>query len=238
MEAAGIGCDPPPGNKVDKTRAWLRWANENADDPLALLGKVIVEFMEVNTSGYASDTDLDPERDRVIKILNDYGLSYSKGGYVFSAGATNISKSFQEIIRARDLSGLQTEFDRIYANVESDPASAVTASCALLESLFKTYIEDEKLDMPSDKSIRPLWKAIRADLRLDPAAVEDNDLKAVLSGLAAIVEGVGSLRTHKGSAHGHGRTVYELKPRHARLVAHASFTLASFVLEAWDEQKV
>ena len=131
----------------------------------------------------------------------------------------------------------RTEFDRIYKNVESDPASAVTASCALLESLFKTYIEEENLDMPSDQSIRPLWRVIRADLKLDPAALQDEDLRTALTGLAAIVEGIGALRTHKGSAHGHGKTVYKLKPRHARLAAHASFTLASFVLEAWGERE-
>ena len=77
---------------------------------------------------------------------------------------------------------------------------------------------------------------IRKDLGLDPAIVNDEDLKTILSGLAAIVEGTGSLRTHKGSAHGRGKTVYKLKPRHARLAAHAAFTLASFVLEAWGER--
>jgi|ERR1700676_1536154 len=161
-----------------------------------------------------------------------------RSGYIVTIGATAVSKTLQDIIRARDLSGLQTEFDRIYGNLESDPASAVTASCALLESLFKAYIEEENLEMPSDKSIKPLWKIIRTDLKLDPAATHDDDLKTVLTGLAAIVEGIGALRTHKGSAHGQGKTVYKLKPRHARLAAHASFTLASFVLEAWGEREI
>jgi Abortive infection C-terminus len=65
--------------------------------------------------------------------------------------------------------------------------------------------------------------------------VEDDDLKTILVGLAAITEGVGSLRTHKGSAHGHGKMACTLKPRHARLAAHAAFTLASYVLEVWGE---
>ena len=120
--------------------------------------------------------------------------------------------------------------------MESDPATTVTASCALLESLFKAYIEAESLEMPADQSIRPLWKVIRADLNFDPGATHDPDLKTVLSGLVGIVEGIGALRTHKGSAHGHGKTTYKLKPRHARLAAHASFTLASFVLETWADR--
>lgn len=238
MGAANIECAPPGGNKVDKTRTWLRFANDNSADPLATLGKVITELMEVNTSGYASETDLDPEREKVNKVLSENGLTYVKGGYIVTMGVTAVSKTLQNIIQTRDLSGLQTEFDRIYENVESDPASAVTASCALLESLFKTYIEENKLEMPSEQSVKPLWKVIRKDLGLDPAIVNDEDLKTILSGLAAIVEGTGSLRTHKGSAHGRGKTVYKLKPRHARLAAHAAFTLASFVLEAWGERGV
>jgi hypothetical protein len=236
MEAANIECVTPAGNKVDKTREWLRWANEHKDDPLATLGKVITELMEVNTSGYASDTDLDPERAKVNKVLGENGLSYMKGGYIVVSGTTAVGKSLQDIINAHDLSGLQTEFDRIYANVDSDPPAAVTASSALLESLFRTYIEEEKLTMPSEQSIKPLWKVIRADLKFDPAAMKDEDLRAVLTGLAAVVEGLGSLRTHQGSAHGRGKPAYKLKPRHARLAAHAAFTLASFVLQAWSER--
>ncbi len=236
MGAAGIDGDSPAGNKTDKTREWLRRANERTSDPLAALAKAITEFMEVDGSGYASDADLTPHREKIERILGDSGLSYMSGGYIVPVGPTAVGRTLQDIIKARDLSGLQTEFDRIYENIESDPASAVTASCALLESLFKIYIDEEALAMPAEKSIKPLWKVIRTDLKFDPAATQDDDLKAVLSGLAAIVEGVGALRTHKGSAHGHGKTVYKVKPRHARLVAHASFTLASFVLEAWSER--
>jgi Abortive infection C-terminus len=237
MEAAGIEGGSPGGNRQVKARAWLQRANETISDPLKILGKVIIELMEVRDSSYAWDGEVvEPQRERVRKAMADYGLSYQKGGYIVAMGATAVSKSLQDIIRDRDLSGLQTEFDRIYSNIESDPPAAVTASCALLESLFRTYIEEEKLEMPSEQSIKPLWKVIRRDLKFDPAVVNDEDLKTILTGLASIIEGVGSLRTHKGSAHGRGKTVYKLKPRHARLAAHAAFTMASFVLEAWGER--
>jgi Abortive infection C-terminus len=236
MEAAGLEMNPSPGgNKQVKTRAWLNHANKTVADPLTTLGAVVAEFMEKDDDQW--DKALFPDQERVSKALAKYGLSYATGGYIHSLGATAVSKTLQDIIRARDLSGLQTEFNRIYENLEADPPAAVTASCALLESLFKTYIEDNKLGMPADESIKPLWKIVKKDLKLDPAIVGDDDLKTILSGLAAIVEGTGSLRTHKGSAHGRGNaTTYKVKPRHARLAAHAAFTLASYVLEAWSER--
>lgn len=230
MEAAGIEmATPPAGNRQVKTRRWLNHANGTMPDPLATLGKIITELMEVGPSSESED------RERVNKILNDYSLSYVKGGFIVTAGTSAIGESLENIIRARDLSGLQTEFDRIYQNIESDPAAAVTASCALLESLFKTYIDEEGLGMPAEQTLKPLWKVIRKDLKFDPALVEDDDLKTILGGLAAIVEGTGSLRTHKGSAHGRTKR-YKIAPRHARLAAHSAFTIASFVLEAWDKR--
>lgn len=124
MEAANIPCNPPIGNKVDKTRAWLRFANDNSADPLATLGKVIAELMEVNTSGYSSETDLEPEREKVNRVLSENGLTCVKGGYIVTIGTTAVIRTLQDIVRARDLSGLQTEFDRIYENVESDMRTA------------------------------------------------------------------------------------------------------------------
>lgn len=234
MESAGIELTPSPlGNKQVKTRAWLRHANGTMSDPLDTLGRVITEPMEV-TSTWETDPN-ERFKTEISKVLARYNLAYHDGGLIVTLGATAVGKTLQDIIHARDLSGLQTEFNRIYQNVESDPAAAVTASCALLESLFKTYIEEQGLEMPSDQTLKPLWKVVRKDLKLDPGMVEDEDLKTILGGLAATVEGIGSLRTHKGSAHGRGKKAYKIEPRHARLAANSAFTVASFILEAWSK---
>ena len=97
-------------------------------------------------------------------------------------------------------------------------------------------IEEEKLKMPSEQSIKPLWKVVRSDLKFEPSVTQDEDLRTILTSLGGIVEGLGSLRTHTGSAHGRSKVRYKLKPRHARLAANAAFTLATFVLEAWAER--
>lgn len=234
MKAAGVEGENPGGNKVDKVRGWLNQANRLNSEPLVVFGKVIEELMEVDGAGYASGTDLTPERNKINQILRANGLIYIKGGIIRNARKTSVAQAFEEVIRRRDLTSLHDEFDRIFDNLDSDPAAAVTASCSLLESLFKHYIEEKRLTMPAEQSIKPLWRTIRSDLNFDPAATDDQDLKTVLAGLAAVVEGMGSLRTHKGSAHGRGKKVYKLLPRHARLAAHAAFTLASFVLETWS----
>jgi hypothetical protein len=235
--AAGLEGDRRSANKIDKVREWLRRANVGEyDDPLAILGRVIHELMEVDFESVEAQSALEKDRARVQRVLAGQGLAYVKGGRVIVSGVTEVSKSVEEHIKAHDLSGLQAEFDRIYANVESDPAAAITASCALLESLFKVYITEEKLEMPSDKSLSPLWRVVRGHLKLEPDKGQDDDVRKVLVGLGSIVDGIGALRTHKGSAHGHEKT-YRVSPRHARLTAHSAFTLAAFILETWNERR-
>ncbi len=237
MEEAGVPGNPPLGNKIDKVRAWLKRANgDEIKNPLALLGKVLEEFMEVDPNGYVAPQSA-IDRERISDKLADHGLAYVNGGHVVAGNTGIVSRSLEDIISDRDLSGLQTEFERIYTNVESDPAAAVTASCALLESLFNIYIHDNELEPPRDRSVGPLWRVVRKHVSFEPGSVEDEDLRKILSGLASIVDGTGSLRTHKGSAHGHGHVTYNLKARHARLAAHSAFTLATFILETWGERR-
>jgi hypothetical protein len=239
--AAGLEGEQPSANKLDKVRFWLTRANSDEDpEPLAILGKVINEMMESNVDvqrlGQEFQVSLEADRDRIQKALGEYGLTYVKGGRVVRTGVRAVSETIEDLIEAHDLSGLQAEYDRIASNVETDPAAAVTASCALLESLFKVYISEEKLEMPSDKSLGPLWKVVRGHLKLEPDKMQEDDVRKVLVGLGAIVDGIAALRTHKGSAHGHESHTYKVKPRHARLASHAAFTLATFIIETWEER--
>lgn len=72
---------------------------------------------------------------------------------------------------------------------------------------------------------------------MDPSLVSDDDKKRILSGLSSIVDGVGSLRTHAGSAHGHGRSQPPVTPSDARLAINAAHTLTVYVIELWMAMK-
>ena len=158
------------------------------------------------------------------------------GGYV-SDGSSAPSRSLAELIKGRDIPAIDTEFNRALSNVNSEPREAVSAACNILESIFKTYISDENLAMPQKQDLQNVWKVVRTDLGFDPSLVQDDDLKKVLSGILSVVDGIGAFRTHASSAHGEGRKLYKLKPRHARLAIHSAHTLALFVLETWDENR-
>jgi hypothetical protein len=232
---AGAAGEVPEGNCVTKCQTWLKRMHTDVSNPIAVLGKILEQFMEVDLS--AKEREQQTGRQKVADILGRFGLSYHQGGLILGAMNALPTKSLRQVLKDRDLPGVDKEFDRAMANVETDPPAAITAACSILESLFKVYIEDtDGLEMPSDQSLKPLWRAASKHLGLDPSAMEDEDIKKALSGLNSVVDGIGSLRTHAGSAHGRGRRVYRLQARHARLAIHASHTLVSFFIETWDER--
>jgi hypothetical protein len=237
MKKAGVvSGTPPEGNKVDRARGWLELANSE-EMPLNVLGKAIEEVMEVNSFGILTTESVETLRERITIALRKQGMTYRAGGTVLKLGTGAVARTLEQMAREKDLLGVQAEFERIAASLDRDPPSVVTASCALLESLFKVYIEDEALEMPSDKSIKSLWNVVRRDIKFDPAIIQDENLRKILSGLASIVDGIAALRTQKGSAHGQSQSGYKVRPRHARLAVHAASTLATFLLETWDERQ-
>lgn len=197
---------------------------------LAVLGRVIENFMELQHAEAAG-------KERIRETLARYGLSYQQGGVILRGGSGQASKSLRQLLQAKDVPAVEQEFERAVAAVEADPAAGVTAACSLLESLFKVYIEDNGLSVPAKQTIGDLYRVVRDHLGLDPVQVAEQDLKRILSGLISIVDGIGALRTHGGSAHGRSRRGYRVEPRHARLAINGAHTLAVFVLETWAHRE-
>ena len=230
---AGAQGEVPEGTCVRKCQTWLERLHQEVNDPIGVLGRLIEEFMDKDVGRYANQQG---GRSKIRTVLGRFGLSYHKGGVILGAEGAIPTRSLQQLLQDRDLAALGQEFQRCMENVETDPPAAITAACAILESLCKLYIEDNDLEMPNKQSIVPLWRTVTNHLGLDPSTVEDDDVRRVLSGLTSIVDGVGSLRTHTGSAHGRGRKAYSVQARHARLAIHASHTLVGFVLETWEQR--
>jgi hypothetical protein len=237
--ASGALGEAPVGNKLDKCTRWMQQVNgSKSPDPLSVLGSLLENYMEVEIAPHAFNAESwQAGRERVTRALAQAGLAYHQGGKIILAGASIPTRSLNAILQQRDIPAVMEELERIVDSTESKPKDAVTGACAMIESLCKVYIEDEDLEMPAEQTIKPLWKLVSKHLGFDPAAIEDDDLKKVLSGLTSIVDGLGGFRTHAGSAHGHGHKTYKPKPRHARLVASAASCLAAFIIETWNERK-
>lgn len=229
---SGFLGEAPSGNCADKITSWIcREADRSPDDIVVKVGKVLCEFMD-------SDSDSHLEgRSRINSVFAQNGLSYSHGGYIFGSSVSVPTKSLDDLLRKQAIPEIEIEFQRALESVESDPPSAVTAACAILEAFCRIYLQEEGFPVPSDLSAKPLWNAVSQHIGFAPATQTDNDIKKVLSGFLSVVDGIACFRTHDGSAHGKERRNYRIFPRHARLAVHAAHTLVLFGLETWAHRK-
>lgn len=235
--------EPPDGSKAVKAQEWLRRVNKESVSPLAILGRLIEGYMEAETTSQEVDWftgSVNPSKEQVFQdkaksALSKYGLTYLVGGIITEGGGP-VSKTLAEVIHGRDIPALELEFERALKNIENSPRESVSAACNILETLFKVYIHDEGLVMPSKMDLQSVWKVVREEMGFNASLVEDNDLKKIISGVFSTVDGIGSLRSHASSAHGQGRNAYKLKPRHARLAVNSAHTLALFFIESWDDR--
>lgn len=239
---AGAPGDPPEGSKHAKAQEWMRRVNKTESvEPLNVLGRLIEAYMEEAPKERSwwektPSAEEPSDQERIQTVLGRSALQYFRGGSV--AGALGVaSKTLDELIKEFDAPAIELEFNRALENVDQNPREAISAASNILESICKVYIEERGLEMPSKQDLKPVWNVVRKDLGFDPGVVEDQDLKTILSGLLAIVDGIGALRTHASSAHGAGKTLYKLESRHARLAIHAAHTVALFILESWKRKR-
>lgn len=185
--AARFTGEPPEGNKIEKCRAWLRRANSECADPLASLGSLIAEFMDVGPTEWHIEQNkgVDP-RVKINEVLAQEGLSYQRGGYIMGAALSGPSKSLAERIKVQGIQAVEIEYERAYRSIENDPPAAVTAACAILESVCKVYLEEEELEMPTKQVLGNLWRDVATHLGLLPKDMPDDDLKRKIVSIVAM----------------------------------------------------
>jgi len=90
FESAGAPGTPPDLSHGSKWKEWLfRAGNDPSVDSLAALGNVLEEFMDLgpkeDSDGFA---EWKANRDRVVKVLEENGFRYYRGGRVLPSGQT------------------------------------------------------------------------------------------------------------------------------------------------------
>jgi hypothetical protein len=139
------------------------------------------------------------------------------------------------------LDTLEQEFKRAFDNIEKDPEAAVTAACAMLESVCRSILIARGMPQPKSLDVKTLYKAVREPLGLSPdkdlpETEAESDVRTILSAITNLVQGVGALRTHAGTAHGRERGFRRIDPRIARLSVSSASAVALFLVETWERR--
>lgn len=223
------------GHGQRRSRAAACLATLHLEDPrdadllLRAISLKLAEWEQKVVNGYRDDLD------RLIRNLDLSGFKWEGAGAIrralpLEAGAA-VTKL--ETLASEDVN---REIERIFEAIDRDPADAITASRALLETVCKLVLEDLGEPFADADDLPSLYKKTASALKLDPTQHEAV-YRQTLQGLVSAVQGLAEVRNRLGDAHGKGRSAARARPRHARMAAGAAMTVASFLVETMSERQ-
>jgi len=242
MRGCNVSMSVGGGSRLPTLVEALERANREGDQTIL---KNIVE-RAADPRDFLSDPD---RHQMVIDYLNarlsSDGLQLQRVGSAVRLGTPGRSSSVVDALANAvvviDFDTVTRDLDRALASAEHDPEDAVTSACSVVESVCRSVLIELGLPLPQKKDIQGLYQAVRVPLGLTPdkQGVPDEiagDVRAILGGLNSVVNGVGSLRTHAGDAHGRERGYRRIDSRIARLAIHSASTASLFLVETWQKQ--
>jgi hypothetical protein len=203
----------------------------DALDAERLLKAIAARLSEWEQNG---DPQFRRDLDRLIRALDVGGFSWNGRTLVRRAGALIIDEGGRRLY-ALGIEDVNQEIERIAGSMDSDPADAITAARALLESVCKAVLDELGEPINETDDLPTLYKKTAAALKLDPVQHEVV-YRQILQGLVSAVHGLAEVRNKLGDAHGKGRAAVRPTPRHARLAAGAASTVATFLVETMEER--
>lgn len=242
MRGCNVSMSVGTGSRLPTLVEALERANREGDQTIL---RSIVE-RAADPRDFLNDPDC---HQAVIEYLNarlSYdGLELQRVGSAVRLGtpgrSSTVVDALANAVVVIDFDTVKRDLDRALMSVEDDPEDAVTSACSVVESVCRSVLIELGLPLPQKKDIQGLYQAVREPLGLTPdkSGVPNEiagDVRAILGGLNSVVNGVGSLRTHAGDAHGRERGYRRIDARIAKLAIHSASTASLFLVETWQKQ--
>ncbi len=120
---------------------------------------------------------------------------------------------------------------------DTDPEGAITAARTLLETVCKHILDEAGITYPDNCDLPKLHWLVSEKLQLAPGQHTETEVKKILGGCFAIVDGLASIRNRLSDAHGKSKNAVQPDQRHAELAVNLAGSVATFLLETWEANK-
>jgi hypothetical protein len=157
--------------------------------------------------------------------------------YLEGANRTPVDPVVSDALENFDAEGVHKVWIKALERRHTDPEGAITSARTLLETVCKRVLDETETEYGDKDDLPALYKAVATKLNIAPSQHTEDTFKRILGGATSVVEGLGSLRNKMGDAHGHARKMSHPKPRHAQLAVNLAGTMATFIVETWNERQ-
>lgn len=148
---------------------------------------------------------------------------------VLDATSQRLEKDMTDTLHSHGCDELVQIWRKTLDATHTDSSDGLTRSSSFLESVCATILRERGICLPRDKSISPLLDACIKCLNLpDDQALADT--RQFVGGIKSITNGIGSLRTHFGTAHGASSHLPARAPSFAILAKNSAAAIAIFLL--------
>lgn len=188
-----------------------------------VLGDVLAESNEYT----------DKARSRLLRLLANDGFTPGADGHLRPSSTQRVDLPLDEI---DDIDVLNEHLDRIDREIADDPAGAISAVKALIESTAKIVLRETAGSHAQNAKFNVVIADAQKALglmagRLGPDKAGDESVKKILDGLYKVAVGIDELRNRYGRDHGRAEALRGITERHARLAVHSGTAYCRFLLD-------
>jgi hypothetical protein len=119
---------------------------------------------------------------------------------------------------------------------DGDYPDVITSSISSVESVMRSCLESLGEELPTNKGITGLWKALKKPLALDTID-PSGSTETLLGNLSGAISHLGGLRNNLGDAHGKGIIVPDVPYSLAELSINAASTLSTMIIRRYLQVK-
>jgi hypothetical protein len=156
--------------------------------------------------------------------------------YLEGANKTPVDPIVSDVLQSFDADGVLKVWTKALERRHTDPEGAITSARTLLETVCKRVLDETETEYDDKEDLPALYKSVATKLNIAPSQHTEKIFRQILGGATSVVEGLGSLRNKVGDAHGHGKKAVRPSKRHAQLAVNLAGTMATFIVETWNER--
>lgn len=155
---------------------------------------------------------------------------------VFDRLETNTSPLIpvvSDVLEVLDADHVKQVWERALKRIDQEPDAAVTSARTMLESLYKTLLDECGVDYPNDVDLPKLHRLVMEQLKLTPEQPLDQALKIIFGNIQSIVQQLAAIRNKASDSHGHGRDYYQPTAQIAEFVVNLAGSLAILIVQVY-----
>lgn len=118
-----------------------------------------------------------------------------------------------------------------------DYTGSVTLARTLLERVIKAVLDDLKIHHDDKDELPKIYRLLGDALKLSPNQHTEKIFSQILGGCSSVVLGLGSLRNKISDSHA-PKIPVKLAKRHAELAVNLAGTIATFLIETWEHNRL